>query len=184
MKNKKMLLTIAAGMALLGLVVFWLMQGSAPTAPPKPPGSTDEENLRVLNSSLKEEKDGRLVWELQIGEMEYHRKTDKGTMKNVSGKWYREDGSVLSISSDGGELLLSKKDVRLKGNVRANLSSGGEIAADELGWLQSEDSITASGSVRLTKDDVVATADKAVTDTGMEQLRLEGNAEVRKGAQP
>lgn len=56
MKNKKMLLTIAAGMALLGLVVFWLMQGSAPTAPPKPPGSTDEENLRVLNSSLKEER--------------------------------------------------------------------------------------------------------------------------------
>lgn len=68
--------------------------------------------------------------------------------------------------------------------MRANLSSGGEIAADELGWLQSEDSITASGSVRLTKDDVVATADKAVTDTGMEQLRLEGNAEVRKGVQP
>ena len=77
---------------------------------------------------------------------------------------------------------MGKKDVALKGNTHAALSTGGEVSADEIGWLHSEDKIVATGKVRIVKDDVLATADKAVTDTGMENLRLEGNAEVQKGA--
>ena len=77
---------------------------------------------------------------------------------------------------------MAKKDVVLKGNARAELSSGGAVAADEIGWLRSEDKLTATGKVRITKDDILATADKATTDTGFENLRLEGTAEVQKGA--
>ena len=78
---------------------------------------------------------------------------------------------------------MAKKDVVLKGKAQAALSSGGEVSADEISWLHSEDKITATGKVRIVKDDAVATADKAITDTGIENLRLEGNAEVQKGAE-
>ena len=77
---------------------------------------------------------------------------------------------------------MAKKDVVLKGKAQAVLSTGGEVSADEISWLHSEDKITATGKVRIVKDDAVATADKATTDTGIENLRLEGNAEVQKGA--
>ena len=77
---------------------------------------------------------------------------------------------------------MAKKDVVLKGKAQAALSTGGEVSADEISWLHSEDKITAAGKVRIVKDDTVATADKATTDTGIENLRLEGNAEVQKGA--
>jgi LPS export ABC transporter protein LptC len=182
MKNKKLILTIIAGLVLLGLVFLWLFNGGVPKQETKPAEENGTENVKVLNSSLKEERDGKLVWELQIGEMEYIKKTDTNVMKDVKGKWYREDGSYLTIRSEGGSVVMAKKDVVLKGKAQAVLSTGGEVSADEIGWLHSEDKIIATGKVRIVKDDTVATADKATTDTGIENLRLEGNAEVQKGA--
>lgn len=182
MKNKKLILAVAAALALLGAVFLWLFNSGAPKQENKPEQTNGSENLKVKNSSLKEEKDGRLVWELQIGEMEYVKKTDTNLLKDVKGKFYREDGSYLTVSSEGGSVVMTKKDVVLKGKAQAQLSTGGEISADEISWLHSEGKITASGKVRIVKDDAVATADKAMTDTAIEKLRLEGNAEVQKGA--
>lgn len=181
MINKKGILVIAAGFALLALVVFWLMSGGTKQEI-KPAKVGNGENPRVFNSSLKEERDGKVVWELQIGESEYIKATDTNILKNVKGKWYREDGSFLTISSDTGTVVVAKKDVVLKGNAHAELSTGGSVAAEEIGWFRSDDKITATGKVRITKDDILATADKATTDTGLENLRLEGTAEVQKGA--
>ena len=182
MKNKKLLLTIAAGLVLLGAVFLWLFNGGTPKQETKPEQTSGEENVKVKNSSLKEERDGKLVWELQIGEMEYIKQTDTNVLKDVKGKLYREDGSYLTINSEGGSVVMAKKDVVLKGKAQAALSTGGEVFADEISWLHSEDKITATGKVRIVKDDAVATADKAITDSGIENLRLEGNAEVQKGA--
>ena len=182
MKNKKLILAIAAGLALLALVFLWLFNSGAPKENTKPEQTSSNENVKVLNSSLKEEHDGKLVWELQVGEMEYIKSTDTNVLKDVKGKWYREDGSYLTISSERGSVVMAKKDVVLQGKAQAALSTGGDIAADEISWLHSEDQITATGKVRIAKDDAVATADKAITDSGIENLRLEGNAEVQKGA--
>ena len=182
MKNKKLILTIAVGLLLLGAVFLWLFNSGTPKQETKPEQTNGAENVKVKNSSLKEERDGKLVWELQIGEMEYVKKTDTNMLKDVKGKWYREDGSYLTIRSEGGSVAMVKKDVVLTGKAHAELSTGGEVSADEISWLHSEDKITAAGKVRIVKDDTVATADKATTDTGIENLRLEGNAEVQKGA--
>ncbi|MEG0970628.1 MAG: LptA/OstA family protein, partial [Acidaminococcaceae bacterium] len=81
-------------------------------------------------------------------------------------------------------IVMAKKDVVLQGNVVATLSSGGKLEADQVSWLRSEDKITAQGKVRITKEDLLALADQAITDSGLEQLRLAGNAEVQKGVQP
>ena len=61
MINKKAILLIAAGLALIALVVFWLMSGGTKqeVIPEKVTGG---ENPRVFNSSLKEERDGKVVW--------------------------------------------------------------------------------------------------------------------------
>lgn len=182
MKNKKLILMIAAGLALVALLFLWLFNSGTPKENTKPEQTNGTENVKVLNSSLKEERDGKLAWELQVGEMEYIKSTDTNILKDVKGKWYREDGSFLTISSEGGSVAMTKKDVVLKGKAQAALSTGGEVSADEISWLHSEDKITATGKVRIVKDDAVATADKATTDTGIENLRLEGNAEVQKGA--
>lgn len=61
------------------------------------------------------------------------------------------------------------------------LSSGGKLTAESVRWQQTEDIITASGNVRLLKDDTLATGDKAITSSAFEKLKLEGNAEVQKG---
>ena len=58
---------------------------------------------------------------------------------------------------------------------------GGKLTAESIRWQQTEDVITASGNVRLLKDDTLATGDKAVTSSAFERLKLEGHAEVQRG---
>jgi len=101
------------------VVFLWLFNSGVPKQETKPAEENGTENVKVLNSSLKEERDGKLVWELQIGEMEYIKKTDTNVMKDVKGKWYREDGSFLTIRSEGGSVAMAKKDVVLKGKAQA-----------------------------------------------------------------
>ena len=73
------------------------------------------------------------------------------------------------------------KDFELNDKVVAVLSSGGKLTAESIRWQQTEDVITASGNVRLLKDDTLATGDKAVTSSAFERLKLEGHAEVQRG---
>ena len=63
MKNEKLILAIAVGLALLALVFLWLFNSGAPKENTKPEQTNSNENVKVLNSSLKEEHDGKLVLE-------------------------------------------------------------------------------------------------------------------------
>ncbi|MEG1727512.1 MAG: LPS export ABC transporter periplasmic protein LptC [Acidaminococcaceae bacterium] len=184
MKNKRSFLLIAAGFVLLGLIFAWLFSSEETITKSKLGKDIKVDDMLVRNSKLKEEQNGKLLWELAIGEMVYDKATDTNQMKDVKGKWYRADGSVLELVSTGGSIVMAKKDVVLQGNVVATLSSGGKLEADQVSWFRSEDKITAQGKVRITKEDLLALADQAITDSGLEQLRLAGNAEVQKGVQP
>lgn len=179
LKNKKIILAIMAALASLAIVFVWLINSPAP-APVINNSAEQGLNAKVLNSSLKEERDGKIIWELKIGEMEYNKSTDTNTMKSITGKWYREDGSYLDITADGGTIVMTKKDIKLQGNTKVVLSSGGELTADELQWQQAEDKIIANGNVKMRKDDMSASAEHVLTDTGFEKIRLEGNAEVQR----
>lgn len=180
LQNKKIILAIIAAAASLAIVFFWLINSPAPAPIINNNPAELGLNAKVLNSSVKEERDGKIIWELKIGEMEYNKNTDTNTMKSITGKWYREDGSYLDIAADGGTIVMTKKDITLQGNTKVILSSGGELTADELQWQQAEDKITAHGNVKMKKDDMAASAEHVVTDTGLEKIRLEGNAEVQR----
>ena len=116
-----------------------------------------------------------------IDEVEQIKSSGEAVLKGVKGKIYREDGSVLEVVAGGGKVKNEAKDFELNDKVVAVLSSGGKLTAESIRWQQTEDVITASGNVRLLKDDTLATGDKAVTSSAFERLKLEGHAEVQRG---
>ena len=83
-------------------------------------------------------------------------------MKGVNGKIYREDGSVIDVTAGGGKINNDDKNFALDRGVKATLSTGGEITAEEISWNQKDDIITATGKK-------------------FDHFKLSGHAEVQKG---
>lgn len=181
MKQYKTWLYIVGGIAIAAGIFFWLMQGgSVPKNTAKAPVVASHE---LRDTELHETVNGKRVWELQIGSLVYDKKRDTNILKNVRGKFYREDGSVLSLTSKSGEASMKTKDIILIDSVKGVLSTGGTVTADKMTWVNAKKLVIGEGHVKIVKDNVVATANKGTMDTGLEKLRLEGKAKVVKGAE-
>ncbi len=182
MKNKKVIMAIVCCILIAGGIIAWLMfGGSAPANIDLGNGVKAQLNASLKNSVIQREKDGKKLWEFTVAEVINDKAANKAILKGVKGKVYRNDGSYLDIVADGGSALLDSNNFALEGNVQAALSSGGKLLADKVSWEQSKEEITASGNVKLYKDEWFASADKAITTSAFKKLKLAGNAKVEKG---
>ena len=180
LRNKGFQMIVGA-IVITGVIIAWLMLGGeAPSNNPVQKESSGA-NAKVRNSTLAREVDGKKVWEFTVEEVEQIKSSGEAVLKGVKGKIYREDGSVLEVVAGGGKVKNEAKDFELNDKVVAVLSSGGKLTAESIRWQQTEDVITASGNVRLLKDDTLETGEKAVTSSAFERLKLEGHAEVQRG---
>ena len=174
LRNKGFQMIVGA-IVITGVIIAWLMLGGeAPSNNPVQKESSGA-NAKVRNSTLAREVNGKKVWEFTVEEVEQIKSSGEAVLI------YREDGSVLEVVAGGGKVKNEAKDFELNDKVVAVLSSGGKLTAESIRWQQTEDVITASGNVRLLKDDTLATGDKAVTSSAFERLKLEGHAEVQRG---
>ncbi len=182
MKNKKVLLAVGGGIVFAGAVIAWLMfGGKAPGEVNLDNGINVQLNASLKNSVINREKDGQKLWEFTVEEVINDKAAKKAVLKGIKGKIYRDDGSTIDIEADGGSMTVGENNFALEGNVRAEMSGNGKITADKVEWLQSEEQITASGNVKMYKDEWFASADKAVTTSAFKKLKLMGNAKVEKG---
>lgn len=181
MTKRKTWLYILGSIAFVGALLWWLFL--APPPQTSVPEKTGGVNFSIEGSTLKEGNNGKPVWEMTIGSMDYDAEKGISQLRGIRGKWYREDGTWLDITAEGGTITKDQQELVLTGNVVATHSEGSRLETDKLTWLKTDGRLQANGKVRLMKDDVVATADEAVMDTGFVNLRLSGKAEVKKGVQ-
>lgn len=180
LKNKGLQMIVVA-ILVAATIIAWLMLGGEAPSNNKTIKDDNGANAKVRNSTLMREEAGKKVWEITVDEVEQIKSSGEAVLKGVKGKLYRPDGSVLEITAGGGKVKNDAKDFELTDDVVAVLSSGGRLNAKSIRYQQAEDIITASGSVRLEKEDILATADKAITNSAFAAMKLEGNAEVQKG---
>ncbi len=182
MKNKKALIAIGSSILIAGVIIAWLMfGGSAPVNVNMGDGVSAQFNASLKNSVIKREKDGKMLWEFTVGEVINDKTKNQAILKDVKGKVYRNDGSYLDITAEKGSAVLDGNNFALEGKVQAVLSSGGKLLADKVSWQQDKEIITATGHVKLYKDEWFASADKATTTSAFKKLKLTGNAKVEKG---
>lgn len=184
MKNKKIFLSVAAGILIACAVISWLMLGGEkPVTVQLGDGVSAQVNASLKNSVLQREKDGQKLWEFTVEEVINDKQKNMAYLKGIKGKVYRSDGSYLDIVAEKGSAEINKNDFSLEGNVKAVLNTGGELYADKITWNQKKELITGRGHVKLLKDSWTATADRAVTTSAFKNVKLKGNAKVVKGGE-
>ena len=184
MNNKKVILSIAAGIVVAGSLIAWLMLGGdKPVNVNLGKGVSAQLNASLKNSVLQREKDGKKLWEFTVAEVINDKAQNMAYLKGIKGKVYRKDGSYLDIVAEKGEAALNKNDFAVEGNVKAVLNTGGELYADKVAYNQAKELITATGHVKLVKEPYTAMGDWAQTTSAFQKLKLKGNAKVTKGGE-
>ena len=184
MNNKKVILSIAAGIVVAGSLIAWLMLGGdKPVNVNLGKGVSAQLNASLKNSVLQREKDGKKLWEFTVAEVINDKTQNMAYLKGIKGKVYRKDGSYLDIVAEKGQAALNKNDFAVEGNVKAVLNTGGELYADKVAYNQAKELITATGHVKLVKEPYTAMGDWAQTTSAFQKLKLKGNAKVTKGGE-
>ena len=184
MNNKKVILSIAAGIVVAGSLIAWLMLGGdKPVNVNLGKGVSAQLNASLKNSVLQREKDGKKLWEFTVAEVINDKAQNMAYLKGIKGKVYRNDGSYLDIVAEKGQAALNKNDFAVEGNVKAVLNTGGELYADKVAYNQAKELITATGHVKLVKEPYTAMGDWAQTTSAFQKLKLKGNAKVTKGGE-
>ena len=184
MNNKKVILSIAAGIVVAGSLIAWLMLGGdKPVNVNLGKGVSAQLNASLKNSVLQREKDGKKLWEFTVAEVINDKEQNMAYLKGIKGKVYRKDGSYLDIVAEKGQAALNKNDFAVEGNVKAVLNTGGELYADKVAYNQAKELITATGHVKLVKEPYTAMGDWAQTTSAFQKLKLKGNAKVTKGGE-
>ena len=184
MINKRVILSIAAGIVVAGSLIAWLMLGGdKPVNVNLGKGVSAQLNASLKNSVLQREKDGKKLWEFTVAEVINDKAQNMAYLKGIKGKVYRKDGSYLDIVAEKGQAALNKNDFAVEGNVKAVLNTGGELYADKVAYNQAKELITATGHVKLVKEPYTAMGDWAQTTSAFQKLKLKGNAKVTKGGE-
>ena len=184
MNNKKVILSIAAGIVVAGSLIAWLMLGGdKPVNVNLGKGVSAQLNASLKNSVLQREKDGKKLWEFTVAEVINDKAQNMAYLKGIKGKVYRKDGSYLDIVAEKGQAALNKNDFAVEGNVKAVQNTGGELYADKVAYNQAKELITATGHVKLVKEPYTAMGDWAQTTSAFQKLKLKGNAKVTKGGE-
>ena len=182
MKNKQAILGVAAGLAVAAGVISWLFfSGSVPSKEELGDNLQAAVNATMKNSVISREQNGRKLWEFHVDEVENIKNKNQAAFKGITGKVYRDDGSVLDVRADRGTALIGKNDFSLQGKVKAVLSTGGVLTADRVDYMEKKQLVKAKGHVDIAKDGWRATGDEAETTTEFKHLKMKGNAKVEKG---
>ena len=183
MKKTTYLMIACSVLFLVGGLYYFLKE--EPLEPPVPVPVEKVEpvsgSVSYSGNSIKEEKDGKPLWDLAAETIEIDVTTKNVTMKNIKGTFYQADGGKVDITAPDAVLDSKTKDIMMTGKVQATASDGATFTAVETRWSGQQERFYGSGDVVVTKDDTVMTGDKIESDTTMKKIKVYGNAKVVTG---
>lgn len=185
MKKTTYLMIACSALFLVGCVYYFLRD--EPITPKEPVQAANVEQVSTLSyvgNSIKEEKDGKPLWELGAETIDIDVTTKNMNMKNIKGTFYQANGGKIDITAPGAVLDSKTKEIVMTGKVQAIASDGTAFTAEETRWSGQSERFYGSGNVVLTKDDTVMTGDKIESDANMAKIKVYGNAKIVKGGAP
>ena len=163
MKNKNTILMGAAGLIVLFLIFAWLFWGSTVPEPTDKTKKveTDRTLATVHNTVLHRDADGKRIWELKVGEA-IQLNDNLVRAKQLEGTVYLNNGDEMYVTADAAEVKIKTNEFTLTNGVTARLKQGGFLKANKVEWNQNKDILTATGAVKVVKEDMMATAEKII----------------------
>lgn len=148
------------------------------------PKTSDTDKVKLVvyeNNVLKEEENGKLIWQLSIGKMSINPLTQKAIIENVEGTFYNEDNTELHVKAEYGEYDEKTRNVVFNKGFNVTSNTNVKFTSENLLWNNDEKVLIADGNVIITKDDLKATANKAISKDNFKNFKLMGNAKIIKG---
>lgn len=155
-KLKNLSLTQKAILAIvvpLICVIVWAVF-SVPTLPDKKVADEMAKKAKIMvyeNNTMREEQDGKVIWELKARRTEMNGDTRSATCEGITGFFYMDDGTVVTGSAQGGGYDGKTKDVFLEGEAVIETDDGRRLTADKIIWKAAEQKAVAEGHAHLTK---------------------------------
>ena len=172
----------SAGFVVLFLVFAWLFWGSTVPEPTDKTKKvkTDTTKATVYNTVLHRDVNGKRLWELKVGEA-VQVNDNLIRAKQLEGTVYLNNGDEMYVTAKAGEIRTKRDVFTLTDGVTARLKQGGFLKANKVEWKQKQDILTATGAVKVIKEDMMATAERITTSSKLEHFKLKGKAHVERG---
>ena len=180
-KKVKWLITFA-GLMFAALVV-WVVK-TTPDAPPPVEKSTLPLQMEYEGNELSEEVNGVKIWDLTAERMIVDANTQNAELEKLIGHFYQADGRSIEFRAEHGAYNYETKDIYVNGNIFVETSDGARLICDQLGWVNKDGMLIALDNVKIIRDDIKATGDRAESADGFKHFWLKGHAHITKGMQP
>lgn len=178
--DSKIKILIGVGVVLFICLVTWTIR-TTPKAPPVHEKIEPPTVMEYEGNVITEEKDGKKIWEMTADKIKMDSVTQLAEIENVDGKFYQEDGKVLSVQGKVGVYDQKTKDVHLEGDVVLIDGDGAKIVGKNLDWNNESGTLTATEDVKIFRDDMRATGDMAASSDGFKHFFMKGNVRILKG---
>lgn len=178
--SKRNKILLALGIAAFAALVIWAV-ATVPEAPKPTEPTQDSKVMTYDGNTIREEKDGRTIWELTAEHIQVDVETKNVTFETLSGKFYAKDGRTVEIHADGGNYDDATKDIAITGNVAITTSDGAKLSSKELRWTAKEELLAAVGDATAVKDDMKASGDRIESTDGFNKIKIIGKAHLVKG---
>ena len=178
--DKKIKILVGVGIIFFVCLVTWVIR-TTPKAPPQKEKIDPPTVMEYEGNTITEEKDGVKLWEMTSDRIKIDSVTQIAEFDKVDGKFYQEDGKVLSVKGNVGTYNQQTKDVHVEGEVVVIDADGAKLTSNNLDWSSKDETITATEDVKIFREDMRATGDFATSDDGFKHFVMKGNVRILKG---
>ena len=182
METKFKIFLSIIGVAFICLVI-WVVKTTPDTPPPiekvEPPKTMEYEG-----NTISEEINGVKIWELTANKVTIGIESKEIELNGIVGHFYQQDGSTIELHANFGNYNNETKNVHLEGNISVTTSQGAELTSDKLDWVSADEMLIATDKVKISRNDVQASGDRAESSDGFRHFKIIGHAHIIKGTAP
>jgi LPS export ABC transporter protein LptC len=143
-----------------------------PTPARIPPVRVEGTTISTVDAS------GRQQWDLRAEAVAVDGVAGRVSLTSVAGTFFEAGEPSVTFSAPRGTFFIASRTVAVEGGVRARAVNGRTLEAQRAKWTPGLRQIEAIGSVVLRQEGMVIRADRLVSDTSLQHVRLHGNIRV------
>lgn len=180
---KKQIGAVIAGSILLIGGFLWYVMGEEPDISKTVKDQIPDMTMSYTGNVLKEERDGKLIWEVTAEKIDVDANSKMAKMQNMKAKFYRDNGIVTELVAQEAEYNQKTNLITMSGAIEATESDGSLLKADEAQYDGQKRQLMCDGNVEVIKSGYHITGEHLTADDESGKVRVEGNAKaIRTGA--
>lgn len=179
--NKKVKAAIAISVIILVCLIVWAVRSV-----PQPPDSESVQVNTVMKydgNTIREEKDGKVIWELTADDISVDKNTQNAEMTNIKARYYGEDGKEVGLTAPHGLYENGNRNIKLDGGVKAETTDGAKLSSKELIWDAKASKMIAKGEAKIERESehMKAQGNEIESTNSFQHFKVKGKAHIEKG---